>query len=151
VQAVAADPDIANTPRGRTAHSEPASAKAVADFKIEIVGHEGEVVTLKVSKWHDGSWRDRTFDVKEGEPIGAKDQALGIDFSTGRKLAKVSVETTDVPVTRDEIVFDAKGRVVIEGGAPKKVAVSGVDTKRKTLVSITGGSLPDDVLVLERS
>jgi hypothetical protein len=151
VQAVAADPDIANTPRGRSPHSAPASVRAVADFKIEIVDHKDGVATLKVSKWHEASWRDRVFEVKEGDPIGAVDQALGIDFSTGRTLVKLAVETSEVPVTRDELVFDAKGRVVIEGGAPKRVTVATVEIRRKTLASISGGALPDEVLVLEKT
>jgi hypothetical protein len=91
------------------------------------------------------------FEVREGEAIGAMDQALGIDFSTGRQLAKVSVETSEVPVSKNELVFDAKGRVVIEQGAPKTVPVAGVETRRKTTISITGAGLPDDDLVLEKS
>jgi hypothetical protein len=151
VRAIASDADLANTPRGRSPSSAPASAKAVADFKVEFVSRNGEVATFKVSKWHEGSWRERTFEVKEGETIGKPDPALGIDFSTGRLLSKLTVTTSEVPVTRAELVFDSRGRVVVEGDAPKRVVVSGVENHEKTTASITGGGLPDEVLELEKS
>jgi hypothetical protein len=150
VQAVAADADLSNTPRGRSPFSAPATAKALTDFKLELVDHQGDVATIKVAKWHGGGWRDRTFEVKEGETIGKMDQALGIDFSTGRKLAKLTVETSEEQVSRDELVFDARGKVVVEGGAPKRVSVSRQETRRKTIASIAGGELPDDTLELQK-
>jgi hypothetical protein len=152
IVAIAADPDLANTPRGRSPASAPATAKALADFKIELVDAKDgtAIATFKVSKWRDGAWKDRTVDVKEGEAIGQMDQALGFDWSTGRKLAKLTFQTAEVPVTRDEIVFDPKGRVVVEAGAPKKVAVAGIQTKHKVTALLTGGELPDDTLTLEK-
>lgn len=151
VQAVAQDEDLVHTPRGRSPHSAPASVKAVADFKIELVDVAADGITMKVSKWHEGSWRDRRFDLKEGDPIGKADQALGIDFSTGRTVTKVEIEATEVPVTRNEVVFDGKGRVVIEGGAAKRVPVASTATRRKTSVFISGGGLPDETLVSDEN
>jgi hypothetical protein len=152
VVAIAADAGLANTPRGRSPASAPASAKALADFKIELVeAKDGTTIaTFKVSKWRDGSWRDRTVDVKEGDAIGEMDQALGVDWSTGRKLAKLTFATAEVPVTRDELVFDAKGRVILEQGLPKRVSVTGTQSKHTVTASITGGELPDDTLTLEK-
>lgn len=150
VEAIASDPDFAETPRGRSPRSAPAAVKAVADFKIELVDLTEGVATLKISKWIEGKWRDRTFDVREGEAIGQMDQALGVDFSTGRRLSKLSVETAQVPVTRDEIVFDPSGRVVVEQGSPKHVRVTRELTRQKISASITGGSLPDDLLEIEK-
>jgi hypothetical protein len=148
VGAVTADPDIANTPRGRSAQSAPASVKAVADFKIELVKSGEGAATFKVSKWVEGAWRDRTFEVREGGAIGGMDQALGVDFSTGRTLARLTVETSEAPVTREELVFDPAGRVVLDGGTPKRVTVSSVEVRRRTLASITGGALPDELVEL---
>jgi hypothetical protein len=152
VVAIAADAGLANTPRGRSPASAPASAKALADFKIELVDAKdgASVATFKVSKWRDGSWRDRTVEVKEGDAIGEMDQALGVDWSTGRRLSKLTFATADVPVTRDELLFDAKGRVIVEQGAPKKVSVTGTRSKHTVTASITGGELPDDTLTLEK-
>jgi hypothetical protein len=149
VVAVAADPDIANTPRGRSAPSAPAAVKAMAGFKLDLVEVKDKVASIKVTKWHGEAWRDRTFEVREGEAIGQMDQALNIDFSTGRTLARLVVETSESPVSRDEIVFDGKGKVVLDSGAPRRVTVSRTESHRKHLASITGADLPDETLELD--
>jgi hypothetical protein len=150
VVALAADVAIANTPRGRSPASAPATAKALTDFKIELLGAKDGTATFHVSKFREGSWRDRTFDAREGEPIGGMDDALAIDFSTGRRLVKLTIETIDVPVTRDEVVFDPKGRVVVEAGAPKRVSVSSTEPRQRITAAVSGGGLPDDTIVLEK-
>ncbi len=150
VIAVAKDADLARTSRGRSEPSPVAEARAIADFKVALVDEKADEVQIRVSKWIGGEWRDRVFSLKQGQAVGARDDALGVDFSTGRTISKIEAETVDVEETRAEVVFDAKGRVVVESGAAKRVPVTGKVPVRKIKVSLTGAGLPDDVLSLEK-
>jgi hypothetical protein len=143
------EPSGAGIPE-RTGLSEPAQGKAISDFKIELVGENGKSARFKVLKWTDGSWRDRIYEVSEGGAIGGKDEALGVDFSTGRRLAKLSTVTRVEPRTRDEVVFEVDGRVVVESGGPKRVRTTGEEKITVLEAEIDGGDAPPEKITLER-
>ena len=75
---------------------------------------------------------------------------MRVDFSTGRRLVKLTIETIEVPVTRDEVVFDPKGKVVVEAGAPRRVSVSSTEPRQRITAAVAGGGLPDDTILLEK-
>jgi hypothetical protein len=150
VRSIAAEGFAAAGTAAKSSASEPAKVRAIADFKIEPAGLEGDVLVLKVSKWSGGAWKDRLYRVKRGEPIGGKDDALGVDFSTGRRLAELTVETKTESRTKNEVVFEADGRVVVEAGAPKRVPVTADQPYLVASAKIDGGALPPETLVWDR-
>lgn len=139
--------------RGGEARSEPSEAvavRAIADFKIAFAAAGPAGAEFKVAKWVDGAWRERNFVVAEGALIGGRDDALGTDFSTGRRLAKLATSQREETRTRDEVVFDADARVVVEGGAPKRTKVTSTDVVVVVSATLDGGRLPPETLTLER-
>jgi hypothetical protein len=146
VRAVAADTTASTGGAAKSAPSEGAVVKAIADFKIEAVGLKGEALVVKVSKWSGGAWRDRNFEVRQGDAVGGRDDALGLDFSTGRRVKSLRIETKTAPVVRREVIFDAEGRVVVEGGAPRRVSVTREETFQVATATLEGGSMPADTL-----
>ena len=150
VRSIAAEGFAAAGGAAKSAPSEPAKVRAIADFKIEPAGLEGEVLVVKVSKWSGGAWKDRTYAVKRGDAIGGKDDALGVDFSTGRRVAELLIETKTEMKTKNEVVFDADGRVVAVDGAPKRVPVTAEHPYRVATAKIEGGALPPETVVWDR-
>lgn len=150
IRAVAADAAGASGGAAKSSPSDGVQVKAIADFKIEAAGLAGDALVLKVSKWSSGEWRDRVYEVKQGEAIGGKDASLGVDFSTGRRLKQLLIETKTAVISRKEVVFDADGRVLLDGASPRRVVVSGEETYKVATATIDGGSMPADTLIWGR-
>ncbi len=150
IRAVAADAAAASGGSAKSTPSDPVLVKAIADFKIEATGLKGDALIVKVSKWSSGNWRDRIYEVRQGDAIGGKDDSLGVDFSTGRRVTQLVIVTPKAVISRQEVVFDADGRVLLDGALPRRIVVQGEETYKVATATVEGGSMPADTLIWGR-
>ncbi|HYC78119.1 MAG TPA: fibronectin type III domain-containing protein [Planctomycetota bacterium] len=150
VRAVTREGAVGSAGVARSDLSDAAQVRAIADFKIELVDFLPDAARFRVSRWRDGDWRTRIFEVAQGRPIGGRDEALGVDYSTGRRLASFVVEERTEPASREEVVFGPDAKVVVEDGAPRKVKVVRDVIVRKAVATVDGGALPPETLTLEK-
>lgn len=151
VIAVTSDALLVGSGRSRSPESDPAALRAASDSKIELVDVAEGVVSLRIRKktGSDG-WRTRIVTVAEGKPVGDVDPSTGLDWTTGRTVAKIAEALSETERSRDEVVFDAAGRVVLEGGIPKRVSTVRRDVWRTVSVTLSGGGAPDETLTIEK-
>ena len=140
----ASDTLLVGSGRSRSPESDPAALRAASDSKIELVDVAEGVVSLRIRKktGSDG-WRTRIVTVAEGKPVGDVDPSTGLDWTTGRTVAKIAEALSETERSRDEVVFDAAGRVVLEGGIPKRVSTVRREVWRTVSVTLSGGGAPD--------
>jgi hypothetical protein len=152
VASVTDDAILVNQNRRRSELSSPVTIEAVADFKISLVEADAEAgrATFKVEKWQDSASFDKRFTVEVGQEVGALDEGSGVDYTTGRTLASLKAKTESRSRVRREVVFDAEGRVAIEGGQAVTEEVVLVEDFVVVTAALEGGGLPPSTLVLEK-
>jgi hypothetical protein len=138
--------------RERSEPSDKETIEAMADFKLALVGADksAQTATFNVEKWHGATWWSKRFTVRAGQAIGEPDPGSGVDYGTRRTLAAIDFETRNETKVRHEIVFDADGKVKLEGGSPVTEEVTANETVEVASAKIEGGGLPPVVLTLEK-
>lgn len=120
VAAVTRDPAMARLGRGESPRSAPTELRAARDFGVEprSLAEDGQSARFMVKKLVGGVWYEKEFSAALGEEVGAADPGSGVDYASHCRFLRVENDVRTIPEERDEVVFDAEGRVLLEAGKP---------------------------------
>ncbi|HMS16178.1 MAG TPA: hypothetical protein PKA37_05005 [Planctomycetota bacterium] len=135
-----------------SAFSSVATVVGATDFRLSLLAGNKEQgnAELQVEKWHNDRWWTKVFTVREGEDVGALDTGTGVNYGTRQKISKLEFVEDQRRETLKEVVFDASGRVALEGEAPKTESTDREIRFLRTVLRVEGGDLPPQTLEHEQ-
>ncbi len=120
VSAVTKDPAMVRNGREESDRAGPVEVRAARDFEIVALraAEDGSSARFLVRKLIAGVWHEKEFDAAVNGEVGSADPGSGVDYGTKSDFLRVEVEAKKLPQERDEVSFDAQGRVLLEAGQP---------------------------------
>lgn len=120
VAAKPADPALAAA-LGLSAPSSPARGTALARVRWSIVAANDSGVRFKIEAWTGSVFEAREAEVSPGGAVEVT--GGGPDWVTGCRLESVRAEESTRRQETLRVVFDREGRVILEGGEPRREPV----------------------------
>ncbi len=126
---------------GLSVPSSPVRSMALARVRWSILEASAATVRFRIEAWTGTAFEAREVDVNPGEAVEVAGGGQG--FVTGCRLESIRAEDSTRRQEALRVVFDREGRVILEGGEPRREpVVTEVRTRRFEIVlrTETGGT-----------